>query len=188
MAADELPEDGAKKTEKKNSSRADDGNSHICSNKTSPGRVRKRKVIFSENEKVCLIQEVKHYREILECRGNDSRALEQRTKAWEKIAKTIDPLNPSVKRTTAELKQKWRNMVKESRKEIAKVKQLTGTIVKEDLSLPTQMILGVFENDPSLMEAEQPNEENGSVSSLEVAASPQFHINSSNNESELSLF
>nr|CAH7748884.1 unnamed protein product [Callosobruchus chinensis] len=83
---------------------------------------KKRATNFSANEESLLIELVKKYRNIIECKKSDTNALRRKTETWINVAKEFNSLSGVVYREANILRSKYENLKKRAKYKFAEEK------------------------------------------------------------------
>ena len=78
----------------------------------------KRKPNFTEGESLFIISQFERNSGILTSKVNDASTNKQKAEIWKRLCSDYNRKNPVVLRTANELKRKWKNMVREAKKEL----------------------------------------------------------------------
>lgn len=84
---------------------------------------------FSELEKSIITELVAKQKNVIECKRNDYKSIQQKNKAWEKLTEEFNCQAGVKKRESKQIKKCWENIKSRAKKSIAKEKReakLTG--------------------------------------------------------------
>ena len=89
------------------------------SNSTSTDkRIERRKPNWTECENVFLLDQFSIHREILTCKATDASTNLRKQEVWRVICQNLNIQNTLVRRTPAEVRRKWKNLVTAAKKEV----------------------------------------------------------------------
>ncbi|CAL8113445.1 unnamed protein product [Orchesella dallaii] len=81
-------------------------------------RIERRKPNWTESENVFLLDQFAMHREILTCKATDASTNLRKQEIWRLICANLNQNNTLVRRTPAEVRRKWKNLVTAAKKEI----------------------------------------------------------------------
>ncbi|XP_013383344.1 myb-related transcription factor, partner of profilin-like [Lingula anatina] len=90
----------------------------LCSNQPSPSSSAKagRKPCFTRMEEVTLVEEYNKRRDLLEGKVFSKITLSRKRELWGEIACILNSMNPSIKRSTEEVRKKYKNIVQSAKR------------------------------------------------------------------------
>lgn len=81
-------------------------------------RIERRKPNWTESENVFLLDQFAMHREILTCKATDASTNLRKQEIWRLICANLNQNNTLVRRTPAEVRRKWKNLVTAAKKEV----------------------------------------------------------------------
>ncbi|RXM95379.1 hypothetical protein EOD39_16945 [Acipenser ruthenus] len=108
------------------------------------GNGKVKKINFSEEKKLAIVEEVIIKKEIILGRLGVSLKNLDKNKAWQEITGRVNAINPAVNRTVNEILKKLKNLLAEAKKEYSKKKPKTGGGPFEKLSQLTSLIIDIY--------------------------------------------
>jgi len=81
-------------------------------------RIERRKPNWTEAENVFLLDQFNIHREILTCKATDASTNLKKQEIWRLICQNLNQHNTLVRRTPAEVRRKWKNLVTAAKKEV----------------------------------------------------------------------
>ncbi|OXA52142.1 hypothetical protein Fcan01_13396 [Folsomia candida] len=81
-------------------------------------RIERRKPNWTEAENVFLLDQFGIHREILTCKATDASTNLKKQEIWRLICQNLNTHNTLVRRTPAEVRRKWKNLVTAAKKEV----------------------------------------------------------------------
>ncbi|MGH0178012.1 UNVERIFIED_CONTAM: hypothetical protein FKN15_076376 [Acipenser sinensis] len=100
---------------------------------------------FTVTEKLCLLEEYNAEKEILLGKFSEKCTNVHKHKAWDKITKKVNSVNPLCVRSVKDVQKRWKNMVQDAKKEIFKRKHpRTGGGPPSKLKRTTELVIEIF--------------------------------------------
>lgn len=117
------------------------------SEKINNKKIERRKPNWTECENVFLLDQFSIHRDILTCKATDASTNLKKQEIWRLICQNLNKHNTLVRRTPAEVRRKWKNLVTAAKKEVWEIRhQVHVNGVNKKISELSQRVLQLHSN------------------------------------------
>ncbi|CAG7658351.1 unnamed protein product [Allacma fusca] len=110
-------------------------------------KIERRKPNWTECENVFLLDQFSLHRDILTCKATDASTNLKKQEIWRLICQNLNKHNTLVRRTPAEVRRKWKNLVTAAKKEVWEIRhQVHVNGVNKKISELSQRVLQLHSN------------------------------------------